>query len=142
MKTLMNVMTVYLAKYAKIFCALFIILCILFTPLSTTLAEEEKETKEVKSNSVDEEPKRRSRPQRGRGRRFSRRPRVCQFCVDKTKSLDYKQVDLLKRYVTDQGKIRSRRETGACAKHQRMVAKAVKRARHMALLPFAAERYH
>jgi small subunit ribosomal protein S18 len=105
------------------------------------LAEEEKKVEEGSKASGDEQPQRRSRPQRGRGRRYSRRPRVCQFCADKTKSLDYKQIDLLKRYVTDQGKIRSRRETGACAKHQRMVARAVKRARHMALLPFAAERY-
>lgn len=106
------------------------------------MAEEDNEIQEDLDDSEDEQPQRHSRPQRGRGRRFSRRPRVCQFCVDKTKSLDYKQLDLLKRYVTDQGKIRSRRETGACAKHQRMVAKAVKRARHMALLPFAAKRYH
>ena len=106
------------------------------------MAEEEKELEqEGTADSADEQPQRRSRPQRGRGRRFTRRPRVCQFCADKTKSLDYKQIDLLKRYVTDQGKIRSRRETGACAKHQRMVARAVKRARHMALLPFSAERY-
>jgi small subunit ribosomal protein S18 len=105
------------------------------------LAEDERDFEDDIEESEDEDQQRRSRSQRGRGRRFSRRPRVCQFCADKTKSLDYKQIDLLKRYVTDQGKIRSRRETGACAKHQRMVAKAVKRARHMALLPFSAERY-
>jgi small subunit ribosomal protein S18 len=73
-------------------------------------------------------------------RRFHRRPRNCQFCADKINSVDYKQVELVKRYVTDAGKIRSRRETGNCAKHQRMVAKAVKRARHMALVPFASDR--
>jgi small subunit ribosomal protein S18 len=73
-------------------------------------------------------------------RRFRRRPRNCQFCAEKITTLDYKQVDLVKRYVTEAGKIRSRRETGNCAKHQRMVAKAVKRARHMALVPFAADR--
>lgn len=75
-------------------------------------------------------------PSRGR---FGRRPRVCQFCADKTSSLSYKQTDVLRRFVTDQGKIRGRRETGTCAKHQRMVAKAVKRARHMALLSYAGE---
>jgi small subunit ribosomal protein S18 len=79
-----------------------------------------------------------SRSSSSRGR-FSRRPRVCQFCADKTKPLTYKQTDVLRRFVTDQGKIRGRRETGTCAKHQRMVAKAVKRARHMALLSFAGE---
>ncbi len=80
----------------------------------------------------------------GRGysrRRYSRRPRVCQFCADQVAWLDYKQVDLVKRYVSDQGKIRPRRETGTCARHQRMLAKAIKRARHMALVPFAAERF-
>ncbi|HEY47943.1 MAG TPA: 30S ribosomal protein S18 [Anaerolineae bacterium] len=81
----------------------------------------------------------RSRARPGR-RRYIRRPRACQFCSEKATAIDYKQQDLLKRYVTDQGKIRSRRETGTCAKHQRMVARAVKRARHMALLPFAVER--
>ena len=75
-------------------------------------------------------------PSRGR---FGRRPRVCQFCADKAKTLSYKQTDVLRRFVTDQGKIRGRRETGTCAKHQRMVARAVKRARHMALLSYAGE---
>lgn len=76
----------------------------------------------------------------GGRRRFVRRPRLCQFCAEKMKSLDYKQSEVLKRYVTEQGKIRSRRETGTCARHQRILARAVKRARHMALLPFKAER--
>lgn len=75
-----------------------------------------------------------------RGRRFGRRQRVCQFCADGTKHIDYKQVDLLKRFVSEGGKIHSRRVTGTCAKHQRMVAGAVKRARQMALLPFASDR--
>ena len=102
--------------------------------------DEELIEDEEEDEDEDGQSHRRSRSPR-RGRRFTRRPRVCQFCADKTKELDYKNIDLLKRYVTEQGKIRSRRETGACAKHQRMVAKAVKRARHMALIPFAAERY-
>lgn len=74
-------------------------------------------------------------------RRYTRRPRICQFCADKSIVIDYKNTDLLKRYVTDDGKIRPRRETGACAKHQRQVARAVKRARHMALLPFKSSRF-
>jgi small subunit ribosomal protein S18 len=82
-----------------------------------------------------------SRPRRGPGRRrYTRRPRACQFCSEKATVIDYKQHDLLKRLITEQGKIRARRETGTCAKHQRMVARAIKRARHMALLPFAVER--
>lgn len=87
------------------------------------------------------EEEREEQQQRPPRRRFGRRPRVCQFCAEQVSWMDYKQVDLLKRYVSDQGKIRSRRETGTCARHQRMLARAVKRARHMALLPFAAERF-
>ncbi len=70
------------------------------------------------------------------GGRYVRKVRVCQFCAEKIKSVDYKQVDLLRRYITERGKIRPRRQTGACAKHQRMVTEAIKRARHMALVPF------
>ncbi len=88
-------------------------------------------------NSSDDEPNRRGG---GNRRRFTRRPRVCQFCAEKTKTIDYKQVDILKRFVNEQGKIRSRRQTGTCARHQRLLARAIKRARHLALLPFAAER--
>jgi small subunit ribosomal protein S18 len=69
-------------------------------------------------------------------RRFFARPKVCAFCADKTLTIDYKKVDLLKRYVTEDGKIRPRRQTGACARHQRVVAAAIKQARHIALLPF------
>ena len=71
-----------------------------------------------------------------RGGRYVRKVRVCQFCAEKIKTVDYKQNDLLRRYVTERGKIRPRRQTGACAKHQRMVTEAIKRARHMALLPY------
>ncbi len=81
--------------------------------------------------------------ERGEGggrRRFIRRARVCQFCADQTKFIDHKQVDLLKRNTAENGRIRSRRETGTCARHQRMLATAVKRARHLALIPFRAER--
>jgi len=71
-------------------------------------------------------------------RRFARK-RVCEFCVGKDKVIDYKKADELKRYVSEYGRIRPRRQTGACAKHQRAVAVAVKRARHIALLPFVVE---
>lgn len=77
---------------------------------------------------------RRRPPRRGSGRR--RRPRQCAFCVSKVSDVDYKQVDLLRPYVMDRGKIRPRRQTGLCAKHQRRVAQAIKRARHLALVPF------
>jgi len=68
-----------------------------------------------------------------------RRPRVCQFCIDQVKVIDYKQTDLLRRYVMERGKIRPRRQTGTCAKHQRILAVAVKRARHLALLAFVED---
>lgn len=73
------------------------------------------------------------------GRRFFARPRECQFCTDKNATIDYKQVEVLRRYITDDGKIRPRRQTGACAKHQREMARAIKRARHLALLPYTGE---
>jgi small subunit ribosomal protein S18 len=75
----------------------------------------------------------------GGGKRFFSAPRVCQFCTDHSVKIDYKQADLLRRYITDSGKIRPRRQSGACAKHQRELARAVKRARHLALLPFTGE---
>lgn len=68
-----------------------------------------------------------------------RRKKVCQFCADKDKKIDYKDVETLKKYVTERGKILPRRVTGTCAMHQRAVAKAIKRARVVALLPFDAE---
>jgi small subunit ribosomal protein S18 len=74
-----------------------------------------------------------------RGRRFAPRRKVCYFCSEKSNGIDYKDVDLLRRFVSDRGKIRPRRQTGVCAKHQRQLTVAIKRARHMALLPFVAE---
>ena len=76
----------------------------------------------------------------GGRRRFIRRPRFCQFCAEKARTIDYKQVDVLRRFVTEVGKIRSRRETGTCARHQRILTRAIKRSRHLALIPFAADR--
>jgi len=76
---------------------------------------------------------------RRRGRRFAPRRKVCYFCTESRDHVDYKDVDLLQRFVSDRGKIRPRRQTGTCAKHQRRLAAAIKRARHIALLPFVAE---
>ncbi len=78
------------------------------------------------------------RPERQRsgGRR---RRKVCAFCVDKVECIDYKDVAKLKRYMSERGKILPRRMTGTCAKHQRQLTEAIKRARHVALLPFTAE---
>ena len=73
----------------------------------------------------------------GRGRRPRRR--VCSFCIDKVESIDYKDVNKLRRYITERGKIIPRRISGNCARHQRQVTLAIKRARTVALLPFTAE---
>ena len=74
---------------------------------------------------------------RDRGRRPRRK--VCSFCVDKVEHIDYKDVAKLSRFVTERGKILPRRISGNCAKHQRQVTVAIKRARNIALLPFTAE---
>lgn len=70
-----------------------------------------------------------------------RRPRkkICNFCVDKVEEIDYKDVEKLKKYVSDKGKILPRRVTGTCAKHQRKLTEAIQRARQIALLPFSVE---
>lgn len=71
----------------------------------------------------------------------NRRPkkRVCTFCVDKVEHIDYKDVFKLRKFITERGKILPRRISGNCAKHQRQLTTAIKRARHIALLPFSAE---
>ena len=71
---------------------------------------------------------------RGGGQR--RRKKVCYFCANHVDYIDYKDVDLLKRYISEKGKILPRRVTGTCAKHQRTLTVAIKRARIMGLLPF------
>ena len=86
----------------------------------------------------DERPRRRPG---GGGGRFSRR-RVCAFCADKVSSIDYKEPGRLRRFVSDRGKIEPRRKTGTCARHQRMLTISLKRARHLALLPYTAEHIH
>ncbi len=64
------------------------------------------------------------------------RRKVCSFCKDKVKDIDYKDPVRLRSYISDRGKIEPRRKTGTCAKHQRLLALAIKRARHLALLPY------
>ena len=74
-------------------------------------------------------------------RKFKKQSRrkVCNFCVDHAKNIDYKDVNKLRRYITEKGKILPRRQTGVCAKHQRELTTAIKRARFMALLPYVGE---
>lgn len=81
----------------------------------------------------------RPKPRQNRSRRYYSAPRTCTFCTDRSIVLDYKDVGLLKKFVVGEGKIRPRRQTGTCAKHQRKLAQTIKRSRHMALLPFASE---
>ena len=73
------------------------------------------------------------------GRDFRPRRKVCTFCVEKAKEIDYKDVGRLRRFISDRGKIEPRRKTGTCAKHQRRLSVALKRARFMALLPYTGE---
>ncbi|WP_156099415.1 30S ribosomal protein S18 [Caloranaerobacter azorensis] len=71
--------------------------------------------------------------------RRNRKKRVCSFCVDKIEKIDYKDVNRLKKYMTERGKILPRRITGNCARHQRQLTRAIKRARNIALLPYTVE---
>ena len=68
-----------------------------------------------------------------------KRKKVCSFCVDKVTVIDYKDTAKLRRYLSERGKILPRRTTGTCAKHQRQLTIAIKRARHIALLPYIAD---
>lgn len=72
-----------------------------------------------------------------RGRKA--RKKVCGFCVDKVEDIDYKDIARLRRYMSERGKILPRRVTGTCARHQRELTVAIKRARHLALLPYTAD---
>ena len=72
-------------------------------------------------------------------RPMRRRKKVCVFCGDKNNTIDFKDVNKLKRYVSERGKILPRRITGNCAKHQRALTVAVKRARHIALMPYVQD---
>ena len=75
---------------------------------------------------------------RDQGRKFFRRKKVCRFCVEKIDDINYKDVRLLQQFVAEKGKIVPRRLTGVCTPHQRRLTTAIKRARNIALLPFAA----
>ena len=79
-----------------------------------------------------------SRDQRPRGGRKGRK-KVCAFCVDKISDIDYKDVPRLRRYLSDRGKIVPRRVTGTCARHQRQLTISIKRARHLAFLPYVSD---
>lgn len=81
-----------------------------------------------------------SEAQETRPRRRGRyRRRVCPMCENRVSFVDYKDFNFLRRFISDRGRIESRRKSGACAKHQRALARAIKRARHLALLPYTAD---
>ena len=125
----------------------------------TTKSTEQAETPKTESSSTTIRPasrptfrpeqSRSSRPsygqgqsrrrQQGGGRYAPKRSRVCSFCVDKIDYIDYKKPELLASYITAHGKIYSRRRTGTCARHQRFLARAIKRARFLALLPYTTD---
>jgi small subunit ribosomal protein S18 len=86
--------------------------------------------------------KQRRRPVRRRDRKggpATTRRKSCPYCREKIEQVDYKDLSMLRRFISDRGKIRSRRITGACRRHQSQVARAVKRARELALLPYVVE---
>ena len=80
-----------------------------------------------------------SKTRRQNRTRYIPRRKFCSLCVDKVKVIDYKDPAKLRHYISDRGKIEPRRKTGTCAKHQRALALAIKRARHLALLPYVPD---
>jgi small subunit ribosomal protein S18 len=95
------------------------------------MAKKARAGKEERSTSTRRRPGQRDAQARRRN---------CYFCKDKVEDVDYKDLNQLRRYISERGKIRSRRITGACRRHQNQISAAVKRAREMALLPYVGER--
>lgn len=89
------------------------------------------------ARSANKQKKRRQRPEMT-GRRIKKR--ACRFCQEKVEVIDYKDVAVLRKYMSDRAKIRARRVTGNCPRHQREVAAAIRNAREMALLPYVSHR--
>jgi len=101
----------------------------------TNRSRESESSSSGESRGGDAGGRRPFRPRRD----FQRRPRVCPFCAEKMGPLDYKDVPALRRFISERGRILPRRRTAACAKHQRMISTAIKRARQIALLPYSAD---
>ncbi len=104
------------------------------TTAASAQAEESRQAQAARAAPAAAEEE---RPRRPRGR-FGRR-RACVMCVEKMKSVDYKDASFLRRFLSDRGRIETRRKSSCCAKHQRALARAIKRARHLALLPYTAD---
>ncbi len=95
---------------------------------------------EKRGNGGEQErPARRESPSGGPRKQYFRRRKVCKFCEEKIDVIDYKDVKLVGQFVSERGKILPRRLTGTCSPHQRELSTAIKRARNIALLPFASE---
>ena len=83
-----------------------------------------------------------TRPRRPGRSKYIPKRKICFFCRDKVEYIDYKDPAILRNYISDRGKIAPRRKSGACARHQRALATSIKRARHLALLPFVSAHIH
>ena len=94
---------------------------------------------EIEVKRMSREYSNRDRNAGGGGKMRKPKKRICSFCVDKVTDIDYKDVNKLRRYVSERAKIIPRRISGNCAKHQRQLTLAIKRARNIALLPFTAD---
>ncbi len=100
-------------------------------------ASEPQKTETVSPPTAAPAPSPARRPDMGRRRPpFPVRRKVCRFCADKVRDIDYKQIQVLRAFLTETGKILSSRITGNCARHQRGLSRAIKRARNLALLPY------
>jgi len=98
-----------------------------------------EEAVEIAEELVEDAPKKGARKSYSKNNLRGPKRKVCAFCEDKTAKIDYKDIARLRRFVTEKGKILPRRQTGVCAKHQRELTTAIKRARVAAILPFAGE---
>ena len=96
----------------------------------------DNEERRKKHDRKKDRPERSEKPAIARSRK---RRKVCQFCADKVEHIDYKDTAKLRRFVSERSKILPRRITGTCAKHQRQLTEAIKRARHIALLPYSSD---
>lgn len=105
----------------------------------TVVAEAAAETATENAPAKEARPERTERPARPAQKGNRRRKKVCAFCVDKIDNIDYKDTTRLRKYVSERAKILPRRISGTCAKHQRQLTIAIKRARQVALMPYISD---
>ena len=108
------------------------------TPTAHTRPAGDGAPRESRGPRTDRRPGGPGGREGGGGRKFFRRKKVCKFCVEKIDAINYKDVRMLSQFVAERGKIVPRRLTGVCTPHQRRLSSAIKQARNIALLPFAA----